>query len=303
VIANAPSAEVGLDGSSLLVGNFRARRIDLVGAETTIHVGADGRVAIKAGRDATPITAADAGGALADASTPKVPAGVPAKGQSRSVPSAARPAPFHYPELVRWLDSFEKGGLDGVALSQIGLKQGSLIVEDADTGRKWTFSDINIQLARPADGGLLFSLSSSGEGSKWSLTATVASTQDDVRAIDVVASNLAPRDVMLAAGIADADFLAENALSGILRAQVARDGRLVSANLRASAGAGVIGSARDNSKNNVIFLTVILPDTVKRHLDHQAARGIMCLDLTFMSVDRSLGYCEPEPDPTCSPLA
>src|SRR5690606_12530146 len=74
---------------------------------------------------------------------------------------------------------------------------------------------------------------------------TVAPTQGDARAIDVVATNLAPRDVMLAAGVADADFLAENALSGILRAQVANDGRLMAANFRASAGAGIVGSASD----------------------------------------------------------
>jgi hypothetical protein len=248
VIANAPSAEVGLDGTSLLVGNFRARRIDLVGAETIVHVGTDGRVAIVAGRGAAPITP-DAKGEPALADTASVPAASQSKGE--------RPKPFHYPELVRWLDSFEKGGLDGVALSQIGLKQGSLVVEDAETGRSWTFRDINIQLARPADGGLLFSLSSSGENENWSLTATVAPTQSDIRAIDVVATNLAPRDVMLAAGIADADFLAENALSGILRAQLAGDGRLVSANFRASAGAGSVGRATDpESRIRVDYIQV-----------------------------------------------
>jgi hypothetical protein len=233
VIANAPSAEVGLDGSSLLVGNFRARRIDLVGAETLVQVGSDGRVAIRAGRDATPITAAESGG-----TTEAAPG---TGGQSKS----RRPPPFHYPELVRWLDSFEKGGLDGVALSQIGLKQGSLIVENADTGREWAFRDINIQLSRPPEGGLLFSLSSSGEADKWSLTATVAAPQDGVRAIDVVANNLAPRDILLAAGMGNADLLAENAISGILRAQLANDGRLVSANFRASAGSGIVGSTTD----------------------------------------------------------
>jgi hypothetical protein len=240
VIANAPSAEVGLDGSSLLVGSFRARRIDLVGAETTVHVGADGRVAITAGRDATPITAEDAGGKhTASAAGSAKPA------PGRTAATAARPEPFHYPELIRWLDSFEKGGLDGVALSQIGLKQGSLVVEDAETGRKWSFKDINIQLARPAEGGLLFSLSSSGAAAKWSLTATVAPMPEQVRAIDVVASNLAPGDIMLAAGLSGLDFLAETPLSGILRAQMDRDGRLLSANFRASAGSGVVGSAND----------------------------------------------------------
>ncbi|HEX5779300.1 MAG TPA: DUF3971 domain-containing protein [Xanthobacteraceae bacterium] len=240
VIANAPSAEVGLDGSSLLVGNFRARRIDLVGAETLVQVGSDGRVAIRAGRDATPITASESG-VTTEANT----AQAASRSSGQSKPVGQRPPPFHYPELVRWLDSFEKGGLDGVALSQIGLKQGSLTVEDADTGRQWSFRDINIQLSRPPEGGLLFSLSSSGEADKWSLTATVAPPQDGVRAIDIVASNLAPRDIMLAAGVANADFLAENALSGILRAQVAADGKLVSATFRASAGGGIVGSASD----------------------------------------------------------
>lgn len=246
VIANAPSAEVGLDGSSLLVGSFRARRIDLVGAETTVHVGADGRVAISAGRDATPLTAEDAaGGTQGSSSSSAAPirSGPASAGKTGAAP--ARAEPFHYPELVRWLDSFEKGGLDGVALSQIGLKRGTLVVEDADSGRRWTFNDINIQLARPAEGGLLFSLSSSGANAKWSLTATVAPLQDQVRAIDLVASNLAPGDIMLAAGLSGVDFLAENPLSGILRAQIAPDGRLLSANFRATAGAGSLGSSTD----------------------------------------------------------
>lgn len=243
VIANAPSAEVGLDGSSLLVGSFRARRIDLVGAETLVHIGRDGRVAIRAGSDAAPITSADTGAPTATPSSPRAVPGSDRRDADRD--AAERPPPFHYPELVRWLDSFEKGGLDGVALSQIGLKQGSLIVEDADAGRRWSFSDINIQLSRPPEGGLLFSLTSSGDNDRWSLTATVAPSREGVRAIDVVATNLAPRDIMLAAGVADADFLAENAVSGILRARVAADGRLVSANFRASAGPGIVGRATD----------------------------------------------------------
>src|SRR5690606_24000406 len=106
-----PSAEIGLDGSSLLVGNFRARRIDLVGAETLVQIGIDGRVAIRAGREAAPLTADESASGQAAAATPRTKEQAP--GQTR----AADRRPFHYPELVRWLDSFEKGGLDGVALS------------------------------------------------------------------------------------------------------------------------------------------------------------------------------------------
>src|SRR5690606_22888339 len=143
---------------------------------TLVQIGTDGRVAIRAGREAAPIT--PDGAASGQAAAGQVQAKEQAPGQTRAVD---RRRPFFYPELVRWLDSFEKGGLDGVALSQIGLKQGSLIVEDADTGRRWSFRDINIQLARQSEGGLLFSLSSSGEAAKWSLTATVAPQQEGVR--------------------------------------------------------------------------------------------------------------------------
>ncbi len=132
VIANAPSAEVGLDGSSLLLGSFRARRIDLVGAETTIHVGADGRVAISAGRDAAPITSSDnVEAAAGQDGSPQAQV----KGQSRPVAPSDRPEPFHYPELVRWLDSFERGGIEEGSLTafHIALEQFHSAVADRKT--------------------------------------------------------------------------------------------------------------------------------------------------------------------------
>ncbi|MDO8533749.1 MAG: hypothetical protein Q7S17_03285, partial [Xanthobacteraceae bacterium] len=237
VIATAPSAEVGLDGNSLIMGILRARRIDLVGAETTVRIGADGRVMISAGRDASPLTPTTPTKPSASAAIPKPPA--------KGATAPARPVPFHYPELVRWLDSLEKSGLDGVALAEIGLKEGTLVVENVATGRKWVFHNINIQLARPEEGGLLFKVSSSSVNKTWSLTATVGAVQDGSRAIDVVARDLAPGDLMLAAGLGDVDFLAETPLSGIMRARVGEDGKLLSANLRASAGNGILGSASD----------------------------------------------------------
>ncbi len=236
VIATAPSAVVGLDGSSMLVGGFRARRIDLVGAETTVRIGADGRVAITAGRDASPLTP-DAEASAAAAATKKPPA----KKDTARLPTEH----FYYPELVRWLDSLERSGLDGVALAEIGLKQGTLIVESATTGRKWVFHNINIQLVRPAEGGLLFTISSSGAEKSWNLTATVGAVQDGARAIDIVASDLLPGDLLLAAGLSDINFLAETPLSGILRAQIHEDGRLASAVMRVLGGSGIIGSTTD----------------------------------------------------------
>ena len=43
VVATAPRADVGLD-SGILVGNFRAKRIDLVEAEMTLRINEDGQI-------------------------------------------------------------------------------------------------------------------------------------------------------------------------------------------------------------------------------------------------------------------
>src|ERR1700693_1428763 len=47
VIARAPSAEIDFEGS-FLTGRLQARRIDLIGAEMTVLLGADGRIAVTA---------------------------------------------------------------------------------------------------------------------------------------------------------------------------------------------------------------------------------------------------------------
>lgn len=235
LLASAPSAEVGLDAASLLMGTFRAKRIDLVGAQTTVHVGHDGRVAITTGQDAAPITAGPDGQ-------------VETESASRPLPAQPRAEPFHYPQFVRWLNSFEKSGLDGVYLTQIGLKEGTLTVENATTGRRWEFKDINVQLSRPSEGGALFSLRSSASssgGRPWEVTATIAAPSGNSRAIDIVARDISPGDLLLAAGFGNFDLLVDTPLSGVLRARISEDGRLIEAYARASASPGVIGSITD----------------------------------------------------------
>lgn len=246
VLATAPGAEVGLDPTSLLMGSFRARRIDLLGAETRVLVGADGRVQVSTGEIATPLVPGNAGGKDADSPAAKSSAtAARSKPRAKTVAAPAASEPFHYPELMHWLNALEKSGLDGVALAEIGLKQGTLVVERVATGRTWIFRNINIHLARPTEGGLLFTASSSSGDKTWNLTATIGATQDGVRPIDIVARNLVPGDIMLAAGLGEIDLIAETPLSGILRAHIADDGRLMAAGLRATAGAGTVGSASD----------------------------------------------------------
>ena len=225
VIARAPSAEIDFEGG-FFTGRLQARRIDLIGAEMTVLLGADGRIAVTA-----------------------APEGVP---HIDTLPKSANPPvrapagdPFRFPELARWLDGLERSGLDGIALAEVGLKHGTLVVENLANGRRWRFSDTDIRLARPQEGGVSLSVNSASAGKPWRLTATIGAKQDGVRAIDVVANGLDPGDLLLAAGLGHRDFYAEPQLSGLFRARVAEDGSVLSALLQVQVGRGTIGKASD----------------------------------------------------------
>jgi len=236
VIATAPRADIGLD-SGILVGSFRAKRIDLVEAEMTLRINEDGQIDMSAGRKPK---------------KPKPPANAAAApvqpGAPLAKPSPAPSSvPLVYPELVAWLDRLEQTGLDGISLAEVGLKQGTLVVENDRTGRRWVFPNTNLLISRPPEGGVTFSLSSGRAGETWSLNATIGAVQDGARAIDIVARDIAPEDVMLATGLANNEFHVEPRLSGILRAQIGEDGRLRAGALRMMAGRGWLGNAKDQN--------------------------------------------------------
>jgi hypothetical protein len=236
VVATAPRADVGLD-SGVLLGNFRAKRIDLIDAEMTLRIDEDGQIDISAGRKPKPLKQAPV----------NAPAGVPAVSsiQPAKLPEAPPSVPLVYPEIAAWLGRLEESGLDGISLAEVGLKQGTLVVENAKTGRRWIFANTNLLISRPPEGGITFALSSGRADEAWSLNATISAVQDGARAIDIVARDIAPEDVMLAAGLANNEFYVESRISGILRAQIAQDGRLLAGGLRMTAGRGWFGNAND----------------------------------------------------------
>jgi hypothetical protein len=234
-IATAPRAEIVLD-SGMLVGNFRAKRIDLLDAIMTLRIDEHGRIGITA--DETP------------ASPPKTAENVvPPAGKAPELPGKAPNAPasvpFVYPELAAWLDRLEQSGLDGIALSEVGLKHGTLVIESAKQQRRWIFANTNFLVARPQEGGVTISLSSGNAGDAWSINATIGALQNGARAIDIVARDISPEDVMLAAGVTSNQLSATSRISGLLRAQIAQDGHLLAGGLRASAGPGEIKNTID----------------------------------------------------------
>ena len=220
VVASAPKAEVGLSGASLLSGQLRAQSLNLVGAEMSVRIEADGRVTIFAGADKRPIASAAAPAASRPASPPA--ASPPAQ---PGVPPATPNAGFNdIAGALAWIDSVGVSGLDGHDLRELGLKDGQLVVEDQRNGKRWTFERINISLTRPAQGGVVFKLESDNPERPWLLTAAMRPLDDGIRAIGIEARKVSTRDLMLAMRLNEGGIEADLPISASIRAEINAEG-------------------------------------------------------------------------------
>ena len=216
-VARAPKAEVGISAAALLVGRVQAERLSLIGVSMSVHIEADGQVSISAGASRRAIAAPRA--------QPEPAAGAVPAVQASPATSEIGPATSEMvPAALAWLANLDALGLDGGALTEIGLKNGSLLVDDRRSGRQWKFENINLSVTRPQEGGVAFALNSKGEDGPWSLTATVTPRGEGRRAIEAVIRDLSPNDVMLALRIGDGRLKADMPISGLLRAEIGRDG-------------------------------------------------------------------------------
>jgi hypothetical protein len=237
VIASAPKAEVGLAG--LLTGSFQADRLSLIGAEMALRVEPDGRIAIFAGTEKA-------------ATAPPAPLAGGGVDTAQAVPGSRALAPVQIGNnplaaLLAWVDKLER---EGGALSEVGLKDCTLVVDDQRSGKRWTFQHINLSLTRPRAGGVAFAVNSTGADGLWSIIATVTPQPDGRRTIETVVRDVSPKDLMLALRMDDSQFAADMPLSAVLRAEVGRDGTLYQLDGRIVAGAGYIGG-RDDPESRV----------------------------------------------------
>src|SRR5277367_1947608 len=137
IVASAPKAEVKLSGYALLMGRLRAESLNLVDAELSVRITPDGYVTVSTGDNARP---------LATGVASKKEAGLPPTFPRQAVPNGpvsplpdqpAASADSTQAGLLAgldWLDSLSLTGLDGQNLNEIGLKNGSLIVDDQQRG-------------------------------------------------------------------------------------------------------------------------------------------------------------------------
>jgi Protein of unknown function len=263
VVASAPKAEVRVSGMSLLSGHMRAESLNLVGAEMAVRIESDGGVTVFAGADkhpiataSVPVTAAAAllrsaqenrQAATSTANTPK--ANAPAAAAVPAGIAPAQAADAHrardvFAALLSWLDGIGETGLDGHDLSELGLKNGNLTVDDARTGKRWTFKDISLSVAR-AHGGVEVTVGSDNPAAPWALVASVTPTRQGYRKIELEARRVAASDLLLASRFDDGKLQINMPLSASLSGEIGPDGLPQTLTGRIVADTGSFGDTAD----------------------------------------------------------
>ncbi|MCZ0733921.1 YhdP family protein [Phreatobacter sp. AB_2022a] len=229
-IISMPRVALGLDGMPLL-GRPSVRRIDLVGASVALKLGEDGQIAFAAGEFRTsplpPAAAPEAGGDQAP--------------QAEIRSNLAEPDMSPFRRLGIWLDLMEKSGLDGHRLIGVGLRNGTVIVDDVRSGKRFIFGGIDFDMKAPAAGGLTLSVAASGSGARWNSQAAITPRDaEGRRKIDLVVAGLSPRDLSLALQNPEL-FHADTPISGSLKAELDSSGDPAQFAGRVALGAGTVG--------------------------------------------------------------
>jgi hypothetical protein len=249
IVASAPKAEVKLSGTALLMGRLRAESLNLVDAELAVRITPDGYVTVSAGDNAKPLATGVASKKQAGIAPtfPRQIPGAPPPGTAapsspaQSAPAATAPDGAQSGLLagLDWLDSLSLTGLDGQNLNEIGLKNGSLVIDDQQRGNKWNFENISLSLRRPSGGGVALSLGEEG-GRAWSLRVVVGPPANGVRSVDIRADKVSTRNILLALRVKDLTYSADLPVSGELKGELGRDGLPTFFRGKITAGAGTI---------------------------------------------------------------
>jgi hypothetical protein len=242
IVASAPKAEVRLSGYALMMGRLRAESLNLVDAELSVRITPDGYVTVSTGDNARP---------LATGVASKKEAGLPPTFPRPVTPGAPLPPSPDQPAPsadstqagllagLDWLDSLSLTGLDGQNLNEIGLKNGSLIVDDQQRGNKWNFQNISLSMRRPSGGGVALSLAEEG-AQGWSLRVAVGPPANGVRSVDIKADKVSTTNILLAMRLKDMNYSANLPISGELKGELGRDGLPTYFRGKITAGAGEI---------------------------------------------------------------
>ncbi len=239
IVASAPKAEVGISGAGLLAGRIRAERLSLVGAEMAVRIESDSKVTVFAGSNKRPFVTASAmlppvvpaqasppakvERAAAAASVAPVTPTAPAAAAAGAGSTARNGVP-DLAVLLAWIESLDAGSLDGRDLTEIGLQDGNLTVDDQRNGKQWTFTDIDLSVTRPKGGGIAVALGSQAVERPWRMRAAMTPGQHGHRIIDIEMQKVSTKDAMLAMRWGDDQYEIDLPLTGRIRADIGPDG-------------------------------------------------------------------------------
>jgi hypothetical protein len=255
VVASAPKAEVHVSGLSLLTGHMRAESLNLVGAALAVRIEQDGGVTVFAGADRHPIATASlppaARGGNAVAAKPAPATAAPPS--IAAAPATTATTDSHAPHqasdalasLLAWIDGIGESGLDGHELRELGLKHGTLTVDDTRTGKQWAFRDITLALERPHGGGVVVTVGSDNPKRPWVLTSSITPIRNGARRIELEARRVAASDLLLASRVDDGSLQAQALLSASVTGEIGADGVPRALSGRIVAESGSIGDAND----------------------------------------------------------
>lgn len=252
LIVNAPSAAVELDGS-LLSPMPKARRVDLIGAEMIIRISASGHVEVAAGTASTPPPAIEDN----SAEPPLEVERHEPEGSGSLIPAPIAEAigaadPLHLTALAHWADAMDKAGFDGNALADVGLRNGTLIVENESSGRRIIFRHISMRLARPAGGGADLTFTSQGPHGVATALAQIGPMREGEREVKLTIRDVSTRDLVQAFTKDHRRFYMDTPLNAALRARIGPAGEVKEATAQVDLGAGSFGNGEHKQERFVI---------------------------------------------------
>jgi len=266
IVASAPKAEVRLSGMALLFGTLRAESLRLVDAELSVRITPDGEVIVSTAGTTQPLATGKVPVkplviAPPDYSAPSAP------GQT-SAPAAVTASAPGLLAVMNWLDTLGSKGLDGQSLNEIGLRNGSLLVDDQQSKTKISFDNISLSLRRPSSGGVLMTVGEEGTDA-WSLRLGVGAPQNGVRQVELTANKVPTKNLILAARLKDFTYTTDGMLlSGEVKGEVGRDGLPT-----------YLGGVFSIGKGSIIDRTTpdypMAIDHIEARLDWDAGRRVM----------------------------
>jgi hypothetical protein len=218
-VAMAPKAEVGIAGTSLLLARPRAASLRLVDSNMLIRVETDGRVNLFAGGD-RPFASIAPDGAAAQG--PAGPAGFSLRALAERSPAANMLA------LLAWVDGLgveteTTGGFDGKVLTEVGINNGSVAIDDRRTGQEWNLKSISLKLIRPKHGGVAFAVGSEAVERPWVMQASLTPGRSGNRLLQFDARKVLLDD-LLALRMAEGGIRSDTRVSASIQADLLPDG-------------------------------------------------------------------------------